>query len=235
MTVLRSALLLLFVCYCRASGGQCDIDVDRTVSIPYTRTSFIAHFGIIIIVSGFALLTQKFKVTPGNVECLASYISPGATITELDIHFSTEVSGELLLTVPIEKPKSSIIITLGIDSSYPNTHDATLRIGVTDFHNSNWFHIVDAAQYVKSPPCFAVVDNTDETLVSEGTKVPSTLQFTIHPMERFGYCETAQEGGYINVGKLNQKLDLAEPLNLQLIGWNADEEYSIHYILIQSI
>ena len=34
MTVLRTALLLLFVCYCGASGGECDCDVDRTVSIP---------------------------------------------------------------------------------------------------------------------------------------------------------------------------------------------------------
>ena len=49
MTALRFVLLVLFVRYCRASGGECD-PVDRTVSIPCTRINLMAHFEITYII-----------------------------------------------------------------------------------------------------------------------------------------------------------------------------------------
>ena len=172
----------------------------------------------------------------GNVQCLASHISNTATITPTAIYFGKTGAGEILLTIPIKTPESAIVITLGIDSSYPNTQDYTLRIGVTDDrNNNNWFTIVDGEQYNKYPPCFPVVDDTDETRISCGTEVPSTFKFTLLPKEKLGYCETAQNGGYISIGKFHHQLDLSRSLELHLIGWNPDEEYSIYYISIQSI
>ena len=50
MTALRPALLLLFVCYCRASGGECDSDVDPKVRKFLALANFVAHFEHVYVV-----------------------------------------------------------------------------------------------------------------------------------------------------------------------------------------
>ena len=174
-------------------------------------------------------------MTPDNVECLASHISPVSTIKETVIHFGPGIAGESILRVPIETPDSAIVITLGIDNSHYNRHDATLHIGVTDLSKSLRFGIIDVKQYRVWPPCYPVSAISDGKRVSEGTKVPSTFKFMINLKERFGYCETAQEGGYINGGKFYNELDLSRPLYLELLNWIEWREHFIHYISIESI
>ena len=234
MTVLRSALLLLFACYCSATNEDCrDFCHDPRVSMNTHYTLFIAHFYRICII-WFVLRTKNFEVIPGNVKCLASRISSSATIKDNVIIFSNLVSGEVLLEVPIETPDTAIIITLSINSSYPNTHHSKVLLGVTDQIDGNWFQIVDVAQYDESPPCQPLGRGAGNPLVSEGTKVPPIFKLSVHPKERFGYCQTAQEGGYINSGLFQQQLTLLYPLIFKLTAWET-EEYSIHYIHIQSI
>lgn len=196
---------------------------------------YITRLYIIIIVSGSALYIQNLVVTPDNVECLASLISPGATIKETVIHFGPGIPGEIILRVPIATPDSGLVITMGIDSSHYNEHDATLHIGVTDRDKKAYFGIVDAKQYRLFPPCYPISATAIGQLVSAGTQVPSTFKFTINFKERFGYCETGQEGGYINVGKFFNELDFARPLYLQLVNWIGSNQHFVHYIAIESI
>ena len=121
---------------------------------------------------------------------------------------------ELLLLVPFETPESAIVITLGMNSTYPNKHSNNPLFLVSDGYNSNLFYIVDVHQYDTTPPCYPLGYKRDETRVSVGTKVPPIFKFTIIPLEHFGYCETAQNGGYINVGTFFQQLDLTKKLLL---------------------
>ena len=169
---------------------------------------------------------------PSNVKYLADYISPNVDIQETVIHFKPK-TGEVLLKVPIETPDQSIVITLSTNSSHLNKYKATLRISVHDSNGMNSHFIVGAADYDKFPPCdHEGVESADNPLVSEGTEAPSTFKFIFLPWERLGYCETAQEGGYTNVGKFRTLLNRNEPLHLEL---SSSEEGYINYISIKSI
>ena len=173
-------------------------------------------------------------MVPGNIESVADYISSQADIYDTFIHFRPGTFG-ILLTIPIPSPESAIVITLGINNSYPNTHESKPMFRVTEFFRSNSFYIVDAGEYDTSPPCYPVAEEMDETLVSAGTKVPSTFKLTIIPQERFGYCETAQDGGYMNVGVFPEELNLNMALVFELVRDNSEDQYFIHYISIHSI
>ena len=170
-------------------------------------------------------------MVPGNIESLADFISSQADIYDTVIHFRPGTFG-ILLTIPIPRPESAIVITLGINNSYPNTHDIC-RAPAGALQIS--FYIVDAEKYETSPPCYPDVEERDETRVSSGTKVPSTFKLTIIPEERLGYCETAQDGGYINIGMFSDELNLNSPLVFELVRDNEEDQYFIHYISIHTI
>ena len=106
-----------------------DICHDPWVSMNTHYTLFIAHFYCVCII-WFVLRTKNFEVIPGNVKCLASHVSSYGIIKDV-IFFSNLISGDVLLEVPIETPDTAII-TLGINSSYPNTHHSKVLLGVTD-------------------------------------------------------------------------------------------------------
>ena len=182
----------------------------------------------------FFLRTKNFEVIPGNVRCFASHIHPSAVIKENVIFFGNLVTGDVLLEVPIETPDTAVIITLGIDSSYQNTHHSKVQLGVTDQLHGNWFQIVDAAQYCETPPCQPLGPVADNQLVSQGTKVPSIFKFSVHPKQKAGYCQTAQEGGYLNSGTFQQQISLDFRLIFKINAWET-EEFSIRYIHIQSL
>ena len=172
---------------------------------------------------------------PNNVESLADHISPTADIQSTVIHFKPGSAGELLLSVPMFWGffyDSTIVIKLGIDNEYPNKYDHDLRVGVSDGTTSNLFYIVDVHNYNSYPPCYPIVPNVGQRRV--GGKVPYTFQMTIIPSERYGYCETAQEGGYSNVGVFADKLDPSQTLYVQLIRHDAEENYYINYISIET-
>ena len=189
-----------------------------------------------IHISGFVLRTQEFMVVPSNVEALADYIFPHVDITETVIHFNLRESSGLLLRVPIETPDSAIVIRLGTNSSYLNTHPVRMRIGVSDLDNINSFYIVDRSLYLLFPPCDphdALIG--DHPLVSAETRAPSTFTFILLPWDRLGYCETAQNGGYTSFGKFYNQLKSSKPWYLELEGTSRAEDVYITYIAIQSI
>ena len=175
-------------------------------------------------------------MVPSNVECLADYIHPKAEIQERAIYFKSTKHSELFLRVPIESPDSAIVVTLGFDNSYLNKHDSRLTVHIHDYNiRSIYFHIENAGVYHTYPPCYPDVPNRDNTLVSEGTKAPSIVKLTFLPLKGFGYCETAQEGGYTNAGKFSEHMTGLYPLYLELYSWQEEEEHSIYHISIESI
>ena len=206
-------------------------------ALMYTYATFSACIIIIYIyiyISGFVLLSQVLDVTPSNVKSLAGHISPSADIQETVIHFRPGTSNELLLSIPLlgfSGCDPTIVIELGIDNEYPNKWDHDLRVGVSDGRVSNLFYIVDKNNYHSSPPCYPIVPNRDDTRVTG--KVPRTFKMTIVLQEQYGNCETAHDGGYSNVGKFENKLDLSRLLYFQLIRHDAAENYYIRYISIE--
>jgi len=189
------------------------------------------------------LRTQHFTVVPGNVEQLADYISPNVEILEKTIHFISRKDHEVFLRVPIETPDSAIVISLGVNNHFLNEFGLWLKIGVYDesgnvdeSDNLNTFFIVDATRYEHLPPCYPYETIAgDHPLVSMGTEVPATFKFTLLPWQRLGYCETVQEGGYVNVGKFHNQLEPLKPLYLELNSQYGVEAYSIYYISIESL
>ena len=73
----------------------------------------------------------------------------------------------------------------------------------------------------------------DDTPVSIGTKVPATFKLTFTPFYKYGSCDTAEEGGYINTGRFNTQLDITKPLYLRVERNHAPEQYYFHYFLVE--
>ena len=62
MAALRSALLLLFVCYCRASE-ECSCCVDPMVSVPCTRITLLPHFELVRIIILYQALPCTHRIS----------------------------------------------------------------------------------------------------------------------------------------------------------------------------
>ena len=180
---------------------------------------------------------KSLHLVPGNIIDHASQLSPTVSITDKVIHVGSGASWEMLMTVPIGTvdPDSTITVTVGVDRSHFNTAglDADPHFKVTDGTKFNEFSLVDINNYKHYAPCFPLNGGADNDLVSSGTKVPATFKFTFIPGQAFGYCETAQEGGYINTGKFNSNIDIGKPLSLQIQREHGSEQYYFHYILIE--
>ena len=134
-------------------------------------------------------------------------------------------------------PHASIIITVGLNTTIPNEEDSDLHVGVSDGTNSNLWTIVDRDNYPGTSPCviwFGSGSN-DGTTVSSTTRTPTTTKLTFTPFYKYGSCETAQEGGYINTARFTTQLDVTEPLFLQVRRHSATEQYSIFYFLVEII
>ena len=150
------------------------------------------------------------------------------------MHFKPKEDRELLLKVPIETPDSTLVVMLGTNSSYLNNNIFSLAVSLTDLQVWHTFFVKDALSYLTTPPCDPFYADTTHKLVPKGTKAPSTFKFTFMPRELFGYCETPQTGGYINVGKYVHSLNLDEPLYLEIKSVPEDQEVYITYLSIQS-
>ena len=147
------------------------------------------------------------------------------------------MANEKLLEVPLGEvdARATIIITVGLDNSHPNTPtvDSDFNIGISDGTTQNLQHIVDISNYAGLPPCRAVDGDQDNRLVSNGTKVPAVLRLIFTPFNRYAACETAQEGGYVNTGRFNDQIDTAKPLLLRVLREDAGEQYFIHYLKVE--
>ena len=180
---------------------------------------------------------QGLHLTPDNIEYFATFLHSSATIQDRVIHFGSGTANEKLLEVPLGKidPHATIVITVGLDKSHPNTAstDSDPNIGISDGTNSNIVFIHDLDNYPSGSPCYLRDGSHDNTLISSGTKVPAMFKLTFTPFYKYGSCETAQEGGYINTGRFNTQLDITKPLYLRVDRNNANEEYYYYYFLVE--
>ena len=60
--------------------------------------------------------------------------------------------------------------------------------------------------------------------------VSSTFKLTFTLFNKFGFCESAQEGGYIT---FNAQIDIAKPLFLTVRRENANEQLYFHYFKVE--
>lgn len=104
-----------------------------------------------------------------------------------------------LLEVPLGpiEPQSTIIIKLGMDSSYSYRRNVDPVIEISDGTKTNSFGIIDYGNYRKHPPCY-LHGKHDNKKVRRGMRVPAMFKFTFIPEQRYGFCETAQEGAWIH-------------------------------------
>ena len=150
------------------------------------------------------------------------------------MHFKPKEDQELLLKVLIETPDSTLVVMLGTNSSYLNNNYFSLAVSLTDSDVLHTFFINSALDYITEPPCDLFYADTTNKLVPEGTKAPSTFKLTFLPQELFGYCETPQSDGYINVGKYVYSLNFDESLYLEIKSMPEEQEVYISYLSIQS-
>ena len=249
-TVLQTVLLLLPLCCCGLSmvGPVCHCmmsvmqKVCSFLACPCICLYLCSHTSTIVCVNNVLLPTQPLSkvqglhLTPDSIRYLASFLDSSATIQDRVIHFGTGTANEKLLEVPLGQidPHATIVITFGLDNSHPNTPaESDPLIGISDGTNSNVMYIQDLSNYGSYPPCRPTSGTHDNTLVSSGTKVPATFKLTFTPFYKYGSCETAQEGGYINTGRFNTQLDITKPLYLRVDRDQASEEYYFHYFLVE--
>ena len=244
----HSPTLLLWTEQCRPSVSLHDVSNAKSVllsgmsiHLPVPAQSYCNSS---VCVNNVLLPTQTLSkvqglhLTPDNIEYWATFLDSSATIQDRVIHFGTGAANEKLLEVPLGQidPHATIVITFGLDNSHPNTPstDSDPLIGISDGTNSNVMYITDLSNYGSIPPCRPTSGTQDGTLVSSGTKVPATFKLTFTPFYKYGSCETAQEGGYINTGRFNTQLDITKPLYLRVDRDNNDnEQYYFHYFLVE--
>ena len=171
-------------------------------------------------------------MTPDNIRFFASFLHPSADIQERVISFGPTTTIEKLLEVHLGEidPKATISITVALNKSHPNTlgTDSDLRVGISDGTTDNLQFIFDVNNYVNLPPCQPLNGEHDNVLVSNGTQVPAIFKLIFFPFYKYGACETAQEGGYINTGTFNNQIDTSKPLSLRVY---SDDEFGEEYFL----
>ena len=91
----------------------------------------------------------------------------------------------------------------------------------------------DVDNYPAYSPCEVWPGTHDSTQITAGTQVSSTFKLTFSPFDKFGFCETAQEGGYINTGTFNSQIDITKPLFLIVKRSGATEQYYFHYFMVE--
>ena len=176
-------------------------------------------------------------LTPQNIEFYATFLHSSAHIHERVIYFGSGVADEKLLEVPLCKvdPHATIVITIGLDKSHPSGDkvDSDPKIGLSDGTTNNVFIMPDVHNYREYSPCYPISGSHDDTRVSSDTQVSATFKLTFVPFNQFGYCETAQDGGYINTGTFKSQIDITKPLFLTVRRSNEKEEYYFHYFKVE--
>ena len=178
-------------------------------------------------------------LTPKNVEFYATFLRSDVDIQERVIHFGSGVANEKLLEVPIGEvdQHATIEITVGLKKSHLNTaSDTDSVVGISDGTNENLFIIVDVNNYhlYGHSPCWPFPGTHDNAPINAtGSQVPSTFKLTFTPFSKFGFCETAQEGGYINTATFNSQIDITKPLFLTVKRHGTLEQYYYHYFKVE--
>ena len=175
--------------------------------------------------------------TPDNIQYYASYLHSSVDIQDRVIHIGTGSAKEKLLEVPIGHidPHDTIIITVGLNKSHPNTPsvDSDPQVAISDGSNTNGFELTDVGNYAVLPPCYVVSGVHDDERVSATAQTPSTFKLTFTPFFKYGACETAQDGGFINTGRFNTQIDVGKLLYLTVFRNHAAENMYFHYFNVQ--
>ena len=175
--------------------------------------------------------------TPDNIRYYASYLHSSVDIQDRVIHIGPGSANEKLLEIPIGRidPHATIIITVGLNKSHPNTPsvDSDPQIGISDGSNINEFYLNDVGNYATFPPCRVVAGVHDDARVSATARTPSTFKLTFTPYFMYGACETAQDGGYINTGRFSTQIDVSKPLFLTVFRNSAAENMYLQYFNVQ--
>ena len=185
---------------------------------------------------------EGLHLTADNIQYHATFIDSSVSIQGRAINVAAGSSNkEKILEVPIGHidAHASIIITVGLNNTQPNTPgvDSDLVVGVSDGTNSNSWGLLDINNYSNLPPCYIWPGEGtfDDTRVSSTTRVSAIAKFIYSPFHKYGSCETAQEGGYINTGRFNAQLDVTKPLLLQVRRDGAGEQYSLFYLFVEIV
>ena len=176
-------------------------------------------------------------LTPHNIEFYATFLSPAADLMERVIHFGPGVAkDEKLLEVPIGviNPQVTIFVTFGQNKSHLNSPsiDSDAAVGISDGTTENLFRFREARDYPDYSPCYPLAPN-DNTRVTAGTPASAMFKMTFTPFNRFAFCESAQEGGYINTGTFRRQIDITKPLFLTVRRHQVGEEYYYHYFKVE--
>ena len=127
----------------------------------------------------------------------------------------------------------SIRITVGFNPARTGV-DYDPSIGISDGTNLNRYYIPDAAEYHGAAPCH--IDSTEGTgenkRVSTRT-VPPQFTFLFSPFRKYGACSSSQDGGYLNVGTFNKRVDPTSGLSFEIYRDHAAEQYQFYYVLIE--
>ena len=176
-------------------------------------------------------------LTPDNIRYWASHLHSSVDIQQRVIHFGPGAANELLLKVPLGEidPRATIVVTVGLNESHPNTAgvDSDPYIGISDGSNENTQVLVDVNNYADYPPCFLFGAANDDPQVPTDTPAPAAFRLIFTPFYRSGSCETAQLGGYINTGTFNTQIDTTKLLFLQVRRADAEEEIFFHYFRVE--
>ena len=187
-------------------------------------------------------VVKVMHVNADNLEELASYVHPDMYIANLDQWFRVTgigPEGEKLLEIPIGiiGPKDTIVITVGLYFFYYNRDDLDPRIGLSDSKgNQNLIIISDKNDFDTRPPCtlFDAISQ-DNPLVSDGTPASATYKLTFFLGHKYGcgICESAQDGGYMNIGSFYSYLDRTEPLSFGVYRGKPNESNYFRFLTIE--
>ena len=106
---------------------------------------------------------EAINITPDNIRYLASFLDSSVDIQDRVIHFGPGTASEMLLEVPLGEinPRSTDIITVGLDKSHPNTAgtDSDIVVGISDVISTTIILSRHVTQYLAHmiPPSFLLV------------------------------------------------------------------------------
>ena len=183
--------------------------------------------------------SKHLLLTPQNIEYYATFLHPGVNIQERVIQFGPRSDNEPLLVVPIGQidQHATVVLTLGQDKAHVNAPgvDSDYRFGISDGTTDNLFEVPDRHNYPTFGPCYPISGTQDGATVPAGTLASATLKFTFAPYSKFAFCETAQEGGFLNTGTFDLQIDITKTLFLTTTGNEQDETYNFHYFRVEIV
>ena len=177
-----------------------------------------------------------------NIESYATFLSSTFDMRERVIYFGPgDTHDGTLLNVPIGMidPQAAIVVTVGLNKTHLNNPsiDSHVGFGISDGTFENLFYIRDANDYTQfdpiAIPCHQNIGTSDLTYVSSSTPVSDTFKLTFIPHNQFGFCETAQEGGYINTATFLPPIDVTKPLFLTARRNLVRSDFYFHYIKVE--